>query len=224
MTEEEAKRIIDAISAERFQPFLDACDHDLVVALRLYYWDGEASRAFLGALRDFEVAMRNSFHAKLAGRYGQADWWDSPRVRLTSKGIRQVNSAKRSLETEFGPGFTAGDMVARFTLGFWVGLTGRGQNYEMQFWIPALRHAFRGYLGERGALQLELDAVRRLRNRVGHHERIFHLRLEEDYERLLRLMEYVAPEKAALHRKFSQIPVVLARRPLVLSGAEPVRL
>lgn len=78
VTEEEAKRIVDAISAERFQPFLDECGGDPLIALRLYYWDGEASRAFLSALRDFEVSMRNSFHSRLAGRYGRADWWDSP--------------------------------------------------------------------------------------------------------------------------------------------------
>ncbi|GCB47132.1 Abi family protein [Streptomyces sp. NL15-2K] len=224
VTDEEAKRIVDSISAERFQPYLDDCGGDPLVALRLYCWDGEASRAFLGALRDFEVAMRNSFHARLSGRYGHADWWDSPRVRLTSKGTQQVDSAKQALRQELGQNFTPGDMVAKLTLGFWVGLTGRGQNYEMQFWNPALRHAFRGYRGRRGALQQELDHIRRFRNRIGHHERICHRHLEKDYETLLRLMKYVSPEKAALHRQFSQIPEVLARRPLVLAGAEPVRL
>ncbi|WP_074995092.1 hypothetical protein [Streptomyces prasinopilosus] len=224
MTEEETKRIVDAISAERFQPFLDECGGDPLVALRLYCWDGEASRAFLGALRDFEVAMRNSLHARLSGRYGRADWWDSPRVQLTVKGAQQVSSAKLSLRQELGAGVAPGDMVAKLTLGFWVGLTGRGQNYEMQFWNPALRHAFRGYRGRRGALQQQLDHMRRFRNRIGHHERICHRHLEKDFESLLRLMEYVSPEKAALHRQFSQIPEVLARKPLVLAGAEPVRL
>jgi hypothetical protein len=224
VTAAEAKRIVDAISAERFQPFLDECSGDLLVALRLYYWDGEASRAFLGALRDFEVSMRNSFHARLAGRYNRDDWWDSPRIHLTSKGLEQVHSAKQALQRELGPSFGPGDMVAKLTLGFWVGLTGRGQNYEMQFWNPALRHAFRGYQGRRGALQRQLDYVRVFRNRIGHHERICHRHLEKDFDTLLQLMEYVAPEKAALHRQFSQIPSVLARKPQVLAGTEPVRL
>ncbi|MFF2805602.1 hypothetical protein ACFVT2_00185 [Streptomyces sp. NPDC058000] len=224
VTDDEVKRIVDAISAERFQPFLDECGGDPLVALRLYFWDGEASRAFLGTLRDFEVAMRNSFHAKLAGRYGRADWWDSPRVQLTSKGIEQVRSAKQALQRELGPGFDPGDMVAKLTLGFWVGLIGRGVNYEMQFWNPALRHAFRGYHGRRGALQQQLDHVRRFRNRIGHHERICHRHLDKDFDTLLGLMEHVSPEKAALHRKFSQIPEVLARKPRVLAGAEPIRL
>lgn len=224
VTEEEAKRLVDAISAERFQPFLDECGEDPLVALRLYYWDGEASRAFLSALRDFEVSMRNAFHARLAGRYGRADWWESPRVRLTTKGLQQVRNARLALQQELGSDVTPGDMVAKLTLGFWVGLTGRGQNYEMQFWYPALRHAFQGYRGRRGDLQQQLDHVRRFRNRIGHHERICHRHLEEDYRTLLRLLEYVSPEKAALHRQFSQIPQVLARKPLVLTGAEPIRL
>lgn len=225
VTEEEVKRIADAISAERFQPYLDECGGDPLVALRLYCWDGEASRAFLSALRDFEVSMRNAFHARLAGRYGRSDWWDSPRVRLTTKGFQQVRSARLALQQELGAaGVTPDDMVAKLTLGFWVGLTGRGQNYEMQFWNPALRHAFHGYRGRRGALQQQLDHVRRFRNRIGHHERICHRHLDKDYETLLRLLDYVSPEKASLHRQFSQIPDVLARKPLVLAGAEPIRL
>ncbi|MHB9860005.1 hypothetical protein [Streptomyces sp. YIM S03343] len=224
MTEDEVKRIVDSISAERFKPFLDECDGDALVALRLYCWDGEISRAFLGILRDFEVAMRNSFHAKLSGRYGRTDWWDSPRVRLTTKGREQVHGAQRDLGREYGSGYSADDMVAKLTLGFWVGLTGRGLNYEMQFWNPALRHTFRGYQGRRGALQQQLDYVRKFRNRIGHHERICHRHLPQDLDTLLRLMEYVSPEKAALHRQFSQVPSVLARKSAVLAGREPVRL
>ncbi|MFD5316857.1 hypothetical protein [Streptomyces sp. NPDC127098] len=224
VTAEEAKRLIDAISAERFRPFLDECGGDPLVALRLYCWDGEASRAFLSLLRDFEVALRNALHAKLAGRYGQPDWWASPRVHLTFKGREQVRGAEQSLAREHGSAFGPSDMVAKLTLGFWVGLIGRGQNYEMQFWNPALRHAFRGYRGRRGDLQRKLDHVRRFRNRIGHHERVCHRHLDMDFETLLELMGYVSPEKAALHRQFSQIPEVLARKSRVLAGLAPVRL
>jgi hypothetical protein len=224
VTEDEAKRIVDAISSERFQPFLDECGGDVAVALRLYCWDGEISRAFLGILRDFEVAMRNSFHAKLSGRYGRTDWWDSPRVQLTPKGHELVRSAQQSLTREFGTGYASDDMVAQLTLGFWVGLTGRGVNYEMQFWNPALRHTFRGYRGRRGALQQQLDYVRKFRNRIGHHERICHRHLPQDLDTLLLLMQYISPEKAALHRQHSQVPTVLARKADVLAGREPVRV
>lgn len=224
MTEDEAERIVDAISVERFQPFLDECGGDLGMALRLYCWDGEISRAFLGVLRDFEVAMRNSFHARLSGRYSRTDWWDSPRVQLTGTGREQVRSAQLALHREYGSGYTADDMVAKLTLGFWVGLTGRGLNYEMQFWNPALRHSFRGYQGRRGALQQQLNHVRKFRNRIGHHERICHRHLAQDFDTLLRLMQYVSPEKASLHRQHSQVPAVLARKASVLSGQEPVRV
>lgn len=96
MTEDEAKRIVDAISAERFQPFLDECGGDVILALRLYCWDGD--------------------------------------------------------------------------------------------------------------------------------EHICHRHLPQAFDTLLRLMQYVSPEKADLHRQHSQVPAVLDRKADVLAGSEPVRV
>lgn len=222
--EDEIKPLVDAISAERFQPFLTDCDGDAATALRLYAWDGEVSRAFLGPLRDLEVTLRNALHARMAGRYGRPDWWNSPRARLNNKGTAQVRDARTALEKELGQRISADDMVAKLPLGFWVGLLGRGDNYEMRFWYPALRHAFPGYDGNRGALQKQLDYVRRFRNRIGHHERVCHRHLQADYRTVLTLTRYLSPQVADRQERFSQVPEVLARRRKVLSGQLPPRL
>ncbi|MFJ2114956.1 MULTISPECIES: hypothetical protein [unclassified Streptomyces] len=225
MAGDETKILVEAISAARFQPYVDDCEGDQAAALRLYAWDGEISRAFQGSLRDLEVSLRNRLHRQLVGRYGREDWWNSPRVRLSYASEDQVRSAEESLHGRYGDDFGPDDMVAKLMFGFWVGLLGRSHNYEFQFWSPALRHCFRGYTGRRAPLQERFETVRLLRNRIAHHERICHRRrLDEDFRAVVTLMSYLSPEMAALHDKYSQVPQVLARRARVLSGEEEIRL
>ncbi|MEU2406807.1 hypothetical protein ABZ609_21185 [Streptomyces rubiginosohelvolus] len=224
MTGTEAHGVIEAISQQRFQPYLDDCKGDQAAALRLYAWDGEIARAFHGPLRDLEVSLRNRLHRQLVGRYGRDDWWHAPRVRLSRVSENQVLDAEESLQRKRGNRFGPDDMVAKLMFGFWVGLLGTSSNYEYQFWQPALRHCFRGYTGRRGPLQKEFESVRLFRNRIAHHERICHRSLEDDFRTVVELTRYLSPETAARHEKYSQVPDVLARRTRVLCGDEEIRL
>jgi hypothetical protein len=217
------EQLVAAVSPERFQPFLDACHGDVVVALRLYAWDGEAARALHSPLRDLEVSLRNRLHRQLAGRFGQADWWNLRRAepnRYAMDDIRDAEDKLAELRRPFGPS----DVVAKLSFGFWVALLssgGRG-NYEMRYWNPSLRHCFPGQ--RRGDLHKRLNVMRTLRNRIAHHERIEHRHLEQDFRTAVALMKLVAPELAARHEKYSQVPTVLARKYRVLSGEEEIVL
>ncbi|MEU8628350.1 hypothetical protein [Streptomyces sp. NPDC048669] len=223
MTGNEAQGVIEAISQQRFKPYLDDCRGDRAAALRLYAWDGEIARAFHSPLRDLEVSLRNRLHRRLVDRYRRDDWWHAPRVQLSDVSEKQVLSAEKGLRKR-GRRVGPDDMVAKLTFGFWVGLLGRSNNYEYQFWQPALRHCFRDYEGQRGPLQREFESVRLFRNRIAHHERICHRRLEDDFRTVVELTRYLSPETAARHEKYSQVPEVLARRARVLCGDEEIRL
>ncbi|WP_437029036.1 hypothetical protein [Streptomyces sp. enrichment culture] len=223
----EDDRLIEAISPERFQPFLHRCGGDRTRALRLYAWDSEAARALQSPLRDLEVSLRNRLQRQLAGRHGREDWWDLPRARPNYKGQDMLDRARETLEDRrpyrpFGPC----DVVAQLSFGFWVSLLGRGggDNYEMKYWNPSLRHIFREHRGGRPDLYRKLQFMLTLRNRIAHHERIFQRHLDEDLRTALMLLRYVSPEMADRHEKHGQAPEVLARKGAVLSGKEPMRL
>src|SRR6266496_2750601 len=66
LDEHRLKRLVGAISAARFQPFLDECCGDPVRALRLYAWNSEISGAFHGPMWQFEVTLRDGFHDRLS--------------------------------------------------------------------------------------------------------------------------------------------------------------
>lgn len=223
----EDDRLIEAISPERFQPFLHRCGGDRTRALRLYAWDSEVARALQSPLRDLEVSLRNRLHRQLVGRHGQEAWWDVPRARPNYKGQDMLDRAREILEDRrpyrpFGPC----DIVAQLSFGFWVSLLGPGggDNYEMKYWNSSLRHVFREHRGGRHALYKKFQFMLTLRNRIAHHECVFQRHLEKDLETALTLLRYVSPEMADRHEKYGQVPEVLARKRAVLSGEEPMRL
>ncbi|MCP9945115.1 Abi family protein [Streptomyces somaliensis] len=224
---DEDGRLVEAISPERFRPFLHECRGHRARALRLYAWDSEVARALQSPLRDLEVGLRNRLHRQLAGRHGQEAWWDVPKARPNHKGRDMLDRAMETLESRrpyrpFGPC----DVVAQLSFGFWVSLIGRGgkDNYEMKYWNSSLRHVFREHRGGRDDLYRKFQFMLTLRNRIAHHERVFQRHLEQDLATALTLLRYVSPEMADRHEKHGRVPEVLARREAVLSGREPVRL
>ncbi|MFB7454099.1 hypothetical protein [Streptomyces sp. NPDC056194] len=216
-------QLVEAISLERFRPFLEVCDGDTELALRLYAWDAEAARALHSPLRDLEVSLRNRLHRQLAGKFGQPDWWNLRRSAPNDYALDDIRRAEEQLADRRRP-YGPSDIVAKLPFGFWVALLSKGGrgNYEMRYWNPALRHCFRGH--GREALYQRFDRMRTLRNRIAHHERIEHRRLDQDFRTAVDLMRLVAPELAARHDKYSQVPAVLARKARVLSGEEEIVL
>ncbi|MEV8630592.1 hypothetical protein AB0395_02955 [Streptosporangium sp. NPDC051023] len=213
MNPNEAKLIADMISRPRLAPYLVAASGDLVVALRLYAWNTEASGAFSGALQYFEVMLRNVMDDRLATHHGQREWWCAPRLTLNGRAYDEITKANR------GVSCTADDVVAALSLGFWVSLLSSGSNYHSRLWWPALQYAFPGYSARTPAvLHQKVDHLRRLRNRVAHCEPIHHRHLAKDFESLLEVIRLISPEAAACLQRLSRIPEVLGRRAGVLDG------
>ena len=111
-------------------------------------------------------------------------------------------------------------LVAGFSFGFWVSLLGPGgrldpagrrANYEMTLWRPGLRRAFahRTPLTRIHAYQ-PLNALRKLRNRIAHHEPIFARPLLEDHQRILEVTGWISPGARTWIERHSRVPMLLA--------------
>ena len=92
-----------------------------------------------------------------------------------------------------------------------VGSGGRRANYEMTLWRPALRRAFpqRTPLTRIQAYQ-PLNALRKLRNRIAHHEQIFARPLLEDHERIVEVTGWISPGARTWIDRHSRVPLLLA--------------
>lgn len=223
MDDETLKAIREALSADRMNGYrkcLPGPDAGLC-ALRLYVWNIEVSAAMFGPLHVLEVVMRNGMHQRLQVLFQRADWWNAPQVNLHGTAGRMLDKAKERAERNKPGRYVAADVVPELTFGFWVGLLGRGNDYETRLWRPALSKAFPGFRGRRTVLHHDLEYLRTFRNRIMHHEPIHYRHLEADHATLLRVIGQVSPEVADCIRKFDRVPEVLAKRSAVERGDLP---
>lgn len=204
------------LSEDRFRPYLDASHGDAVKASHLYAWNTAASAALYGPLQGVEVALRNGVNVRLTARFG-VDWFDRLDATLAIGCLDRISDAKRKVRGHKGA-MTSGRLVASLPFGFWVSLLGPGgrrtdgrrANYEMTLWRPCLRLVFAHHESlSRKRAHAELDALRKLRNRVAHHEPIFRRNLRADYVRILTVIGWMSPDIANWVQSHSRLGDVL---------------
>lgn len=205
------------LSEERFGPYLEASHGNASLALRLYAWNVAASAAMYGPLQVLEVTLRNAIHLRLAERFG-GDWYDRLDGVLATGCLDRIADAKRSVQFQ-KTAVSSGRVVASLPLGFWVSLLGPGgrrtdgrrANYEMALWRPCLRSAFRHHESlSRKRAHAALDGLRKLRNRIAHHEPIFRRNLGADYRRILTVIGWMSPDAAQWAQRHSRMDDVLS--------------
>lgn len=207
-----ATELLAVISSDRFSTYEAAADGDSDHALALYTWNIACSAAFYGPLQVLEVALRNALHNQLASLFQSSTWWDAPDLQLLFVQRGAITNALAKLR-QARKAVTPGRVIAELPFGFWVGLLGRGQNYEMCLWRPALRHAFPSYRSGRKQLHARFDHVRALRNRIAHHEPIFDRHLRADFKTICDLAALISPASETWIRTHSRVTDTLTQRP-----------
>lgn len=104
-------------------------------------------------------------------------------------------------------------MVAELSFGFWVSLLGGA--YHNSLWTPVLHRAF-PHLGntKHKAVYYTFNQLRKLRNRIAHHEPIFNRHLFADYESIITAINWICPEMAAWVDSNSTFCSVWGKRPI----------
>ena len=211
--------IPDLLSLDRHTTYLDVSGGDPSRAVRLYAWNIEISAAFWGGFNLLEVCLRNALHAQLTNLEGRSDWWNTP-LRLSYEHRRKLDDAIRFVAADKAESATDGHVVAELTLSFWTGLL--ANRYHSMLWEPALQYGFPHLTGRRGDLHADLERLRKLRNRIAHHEPVFARRLRDDHSRLLAALDAIDPAAGAWLTDASRVPEVLdARRTTVEGGRHP---
>jgi hypothetical protein len=214
------------IGNARFATYLSAYQGREDLALRLYSWNAALSSALWGPLGVVEVGVRNAIHAKLVDRASRSDWWHDQRLwdQLLDRQRDEVTGAINTITRRVAEP-TADDVVAASNFGLWVGLLSAGiprdpiHSYEIVLWQPRLRLAFPHYAGGRKQLHGELDAVRKLRNRVAHHEPIFRSNLAFAIDSIAKVAGYISPDAETYIRASERVTgIIAAKRDYIADG------
>jgi hypothetical protein len=194
------------LSPARMAPYLTTCAGSWSDALSLYDWNTRVSAAFFESIHYLEIGLRNALDQTAVERLG-GGWLSPTSPLLTSRSQQAVSIAQGHAG---GPRAPHGKVVAELPFGFWWSLL--ADEYNRRLWQPALRFAFDGPVRRR-TLHHELDEIRRLRNRIAHHEPIHNRDLSSDFQRLLGLSERLAPALGEHIAHTSRVADLLAARP-----------
>ncbi|MFF5881084.1 hypothetical protein ACIQ9M_34645 [Streptomyces californicus] len=210
----DTRAVIELFSADRLSPYLTACAGDHAAALALYRWNSDIAAAFFEPLGHLEIMLRNALDAQLVAgqqRRGRtADWYTDRRVPLSGKARADIAQAQQRAGWH-GPGSPRGKVIAELSFGFWRFLLAR--QYKTKLW-PDLAGAF-SHAPDRALSTVE-DPVSRLhkfRNRIAHHEGIWHLPTEARRDDIQTVLGFMNPAAATWVDDASRIEDVLARRP-----------
>lgn len=201
--------MIRLLSVPRLSTYSEACGGDITRAVDLYQWNLDASAALFTSIHYFEVALRNTIDVRLTKDFGaDQPWFDNPSTQLSKGALSKVARARHSVASA-GHGVSHGRVVAELTLGFWWTLL--ADDYNRSLWQPSLHQAFPS--ARRTRLHSEIDRIRRLRNRIAHHEPLITHDIAAEYNVVLRTAEQIDLRLAWWIDATSRVGAVLDRRP-----------
>ncbi|MDD5470491.1 MAG: hypothetical protein PHP05_01065 [Sideroxydans sp.] len=185
-------------------------------ALALYAWNAMVSGAFMAPLHICEVVVRNAVSDALEDQYGNRWPWSSgferslPDPTIGYSPRKDLQSARRQAST-------TGKVIPELKFVFWQKMfTGR---YDARLWNAHLMRVLPNLdpaksIGQlRQAIYDDLENIRKLRNRIAHHEPIFKRNLIDDFQKIYSLIEFRCKVTADWMTTNQQASVIVNERP-----------
>jgi hypothetical protein len=218
-TKETIRAVRSALSAARLATYEAAAavtgDED-PAALTLYVWNAQVAAALLAPLHICEVVVRNAVSDALEIVYGKRwPWSPGFEQSLPASGIGY--SPRKDLQNVRGYQTTTGKVIPELKFVFWQKMfTSR---YDKRLWKTHLKCVLpnvdpaKPISQSRQNIYDSLEEIRKLRNRIAHHEPIFTRNLTGDLQRIVDLIELRCKLTAAWMMSNQLASEIIARRP-----------
>ena len=159
-------------------------------AWALYAWNLRASSALLPTLAVFEVTLRNTISAAIAGVHGP-EWPWSPGFQRALPQPQKGFCPRSELLGRAAKHSTVGRVVADLKFVFWEKML--NARHHRNIWEQQMPRLFPHSTSSSADLQRQkvmavVARVRTLRNRVAHHEPIFRRDLMADVSGMMELL------------------------------------
>lgn len=180
-----------ALSLARMSTYDAAVHEDGKSALALYFWNAQVSAALFESLQICEVVIRNAVSDALESIYGpEWPWKPTFETSLPYGRMQDLFKARENMAT-------TGQVIAELSFYFWQQMfTNR---HYVRIWESQIERVFPNMDAamakqpKRIHIHDELEHIRTLRNRIAHHEPIFHRNLEDDFQRIVKLIGFKCP-------------------------------
>lgn len=178
------------LSAARISTYEAVCS-DSSSALALYAWNAQVSGALLTPLHICEVIIRNAVSDALESIYGERWPWSTGFERSLPDPAHGYSPTK-DLQNARRRVTTTGKVIPELKFVFWQKMFTR--RYDTRLWNTHLMREFPNLDSTlpinnlRSNIYNELEVIRRLRNRIAHHEPIFCRNLIDDFQNITDLI------------------------------------
>ena len=174
---------------------------DLDAALTLYEYNLQVSEAFYTVLQALEICLRNTLDGCLSTTFG-TDWLTNGAAKLSYDTQNEILAAYKDLGDN--QNLPTGDIVAQLKFAFWVSLL--GPRYDATLWRQSLHHGFKATTGKkRSDVHSRVNAIRRFRNRVAHHEPIYHKDLAVTHSEILEAIGWMCRDTMSWAKHNSRV-------------------
>lgn len=213
------KKALSSARMSTYEAVIDRAGNKLndEQALGLYAWNAQVSAAFLAPLHICEIVVRNAVAEVLESQYGSKWPWSAgfeqslPDPKIGYSPRADLRSARRAAPT-------TGKVIPELAFVFWQKMfTGR---YDVRLWnaylvktFPNLPHG-QSVSKSRQAIYDDLEHIRKLRNRIAHHEPIFSRPLTDDFKRIMDLVTFRCPVTAGWMNESQQATQFIQQRPV----------
>jgi hypothetical protein len=203
--------VCDAISPARLAPYVSAAAGDVAKALVLYRWNQDIAGSFLRPLCNLEITLRNNITEQMESLTTPRQWWEHPAITRHPKVGARLSEGMARLAFDNRP-LVRDNLIPEMSFGFWVGLL--SSQFDTALWRRGLYQAFPHFHGARRELRATFQIVLNLRNRIGHHEPIYHRHLAADRVTIHKLLGYLSPEMRVWSLTDDPLPGLIADRPV----------
>ena len=201
------EKLISAYSKERIKAYKISANN--MTNLANYYWDIELSEAFYPVLRTVEVVLRNKLWLAISMKTNNKNWLSLKSV-LCSQEQEMIINLQSKLKINNARWQDTDHLVSELSFGFWVNLLNK--RYEQILWPHLLKIVFPNIARKnctRKFIHSRFKAIRDLRNRIFHHQRIYHFpNLKSQHQSLLEAIGWLEPmllEHLKIIDRFEQI-------------------
>jgi abortive infection bacteriophage resistance protein len=186
----------DINSEKRMRPYLEEFPNSPICALEMYLWNTKISAQFWQVIGFTEIALRNRIDQQLSRKsiVPGYSWFQDPKiVRPGSLTARKVAKASDLLRRS-GKNVSHERILTELNLSFWQQLVSRANR---NLW-PDISRGFASHKTIEPETFAELvEEFHQFRNRIAHHNKIWHLDLYSKYLVMIEILEKIDPQFSA---------------------------
>ncbi|MCB1558674.1 MAG: Abi family protein [Alphaproteobacteria bacterium] len=205
------------LSEPRFATYLQNCNGSRENACNLYQWNLKLSSAFIVPLHLIEVSIRNAA-VECIEKVHTSNWpWTEGFIRRLPNPKKGYNPTRNLKEVARMHNPTMGKVVAELKFVFWEKMfTAR---YDDALWNKHIRIVFPNAPVEmtpaqiREEIHMDISEIRKLRNRIAHHEPIFLRGNRDDYDRIYKLLNWRSKAVAEWMSEIQTVTGLILERP-----------